>query len=219
MLQALENGTTIKHTHTHLRSRAHTHTHTCRHIDTPNRSNAVCNSAGGGGAAAVWTESYSTETRFSFAHHPNVQTGRTAPPTPQKMKSQNWGAFSQFWLILFKLDCVTSQWKITGEGVGGAARKKGSFKKKNHILRFLCVRLAARGYGRSLTCVFVCQGDECAGDVPAPVKTHHFGLHVPIGCLQTRDNRRYHGNKWCRTQRTHTHTHTQMEKKQPNRWG
>lgn len=63
------------------------------------------------------------------------------------------------------------------------------------------------GYGRSLTCMFVCQSDECAGDVPAPVKTHHFGLHIPIGCLQTRDNQRYHGNKWCLTQRTNTRMH------------
>lgn len=58
------------------------------------------------------------------------------------------------------------------------------------------------GYGRSLTCVFVCEGNECTRDVPASVKTHHFGLHVPIGRLQTRDNWRYHGNKWCCARRT-----------------
>lgn len=66
------------------------------------------------------------------------------------------------------------------------------------------------GFGQSLTCVFVSQGDECAGDVPAPVKTHHFSLHVSIGCLWITDNQRYHGNKWCRTQSTHTHTSSWM---------
>lgn len=71
---------------------------------------------------------------------------------------------------------------------------------------FLMPNVCWLGYGRSLTCMFVCQGYECAGDVPAPVKTHHFGFHVPIGCLQTRDNRRYHGNKWCHSQSTHKHT-------------
>lgn len=29
------------------------------------------------------------------------------------------------------------------------------------------------------------EGDERCGDVSASVKTHHFGLHVPIRRLQT----------------------------------
>lgn len=80
-----------------------------------------------------------------------------------------------------------------------------------------------QGYGRPLTCMFVCQGDECAGDVPAPVKTHHFGLHIPIGCLQTRDNWRYHGNKWCCARHTRalacTYVDTQIRRWKEQKWG
>lgn len=71
--------------------------------------------------------------------------------------------------------------------------------------------------------MFVCQGDECAGDVPAPIKTHHFGLHVPIGCLQTRDNWRYHGNKWCCARHTRTFActfvYTQTWRWKAQKWG
>lgn len=71
--------------------------------------------------------------------------------------------------------------------------------------------------------MFVCQGNECAGDVPAPVKTHHFGLHVPIGCLQTGDNWRYHGNKWCCARRTRTlvcaYVYTQIQRRKAQKRG
>lgn len=68
---------------------------------------------------------------------------------------------------------------------------KDDYRKKTHLrywqLKYLfdhSVQKQCHLNPKQLTCMFVCQHNECAGDVSPPVETHHLCLHVSIGSLE-----------------------------------
>lgn len=191
----------------------HRHTHKCRHIDTLNRSNAVCNQAYQRRGCSLDRFSQlgnSAQTQFNFISSLDKKSGVQTSLTIEPNNKQS--CIFQFREILF--DWMWRHYKFAVEnncrGLPKRTVLNPGWRVSFFFLFFVMPDVCWLGYGRSLTCMFVCQGDECAGDVPAPVKTHHFGLHVPIGCLQTKRQSALPRQQVV-PHTEHPHTHTLMK--------